>query len=223
MLALFSHKVPRRVNHVFTENRFFGKKSARRRKTSVFLSRTHKAAGQPPGGIWYGQLNHTACQLSKRTRQGRSSAKVARIWGARSLELLQITRERSKKTEAVFLVGSRGSGGKSKSPRARFLLPAFSFGEAKENAGQQSQISRHTESCSKSPPSFSSKMPPPLSGEAHTRTHRPRRLPLQGGRAGVLYKMGILPNLHKSLTFFRLYFSCFSGTIFFTEEWSIWI
>ena len=116
-----------------------------------------------------------------------------------------------------------GSGGKSKSPRARFLLPAFSFGEAKENAGQQSQISRHTESCSKSPPSFSSKMPPPLSGEAHTRTHRPRRLPLQGGRAGVLYKMGILPNLHKSLTFFRLYFSCFSGTIFFTEEWSIWI
>ena len=80
-----------------------------------------------------------------------------------------------------------------------------------------------SESYSKSLPSFSSKMPPPLSGETHTRTHRPRRLPLQGGRAGVLYKMGILPNLHKSLTFFRLYFSCFSGTIFFTEEWSIWI
>ena len=106
-----------------------------------------------------------------------------------------------------------GSGGKSKSPRARFLLPAFSFGEAKENAGQQSQISRHTESCSKSPPSFSSKMPPPLIVRGAAR----------GGRAGVLYKMGILPNLHKSLTFFRLYFSCFSGTIFFTEERSIWI
>ena len=56
-------------------------------------------------------------------------------------ELFQVSRERSKKTEAVFLVGSRRSGGKSKSPRARFLLPAFSFGEAKENAEPQLQIS----------------------------------------------------------------------------------
>ena len=40
----------------------------------------------------------------------------------RDLELLQITREKSRKTEAVFLVGSRGPGGKAKSPRARFLL-----------------------------------------------------------------------------------------------------
>ena len=59
----------------------------------------------------------------------------------RNFELLQISRERSKKTEAVFLVALRGSGGKSKSLRARFLLPAFSFGEAKENAEGQSQIS----------------------------------------------------------------------------------
>ena len=29
----------------------------------------------------------------------------------RDLELLQITREKSRKTEAVFLVGSRGPGG----------------------------------------------------------------------------------------------------------------
>ena len=54
--------------------------------------------------------------------------------------IYQISRERSKKTEGVFLVGSRRSGGKSKSLRARFLLPAFSFGEAKENADGQLQI-----------------------------------------------------------------------------------
>ena len=52
----------------------------------------------------------------------------------------QLLRERSKKTEAVFLVGSRESEGKSKSPQALFLLPAFSFGEAKENADAQLQI-----------------------------------------------------------------------------------
>jgi hypothetical protein len=49
--------------------------------------------------------------------------------GVRSFELLHISREKSRKTEAVFLVGSRRPGGKSKSLRARFLLPAFSFGE----------------------------------------------------------------------------------------------
>jgi hypothetical protein len=63
-------------------------------------------------------------------------------YSARRFELFQISRERSKKTEAVFLVGSRRPGGKSKSPRARFLLPAFSFGEAKENAERQLQISK---------------------------------------------------------------------------------
>ena len=52
----------------------------------------------------------------------------------------KLSRERSKKTEAVFLVGSRESEGKSKSPQALFLLPAFSFGEAKENADGQLQI-----------------------------------------------------------------------------------
>ena len=42
-------------------------------------------------------------------------------YSARRFELFQISRERSKKTEAVFLVQG-GSGGKSKSHRARFLL-----------------------------------------------------------------------------------------------------
>ena len=46
----------------------------------------------------------------------------------------KLSRERSKKTEAVFLVGSRESEGKSKSPQALFLLPA------KENADGQLQI-----------------------------------------------------------------------------------
>ena len=57
-----------------------------------------------------------------------------------NFELYQASREKSRKTEAVFLVGSRGSGGKSKSPQALFLLPAFSFGEAKENAVPHLQI-----------------------------------------------------------------------------------
>ena len=52
----------------------------------------------------------------------------------------KLSRERSKKTEEVFLVGSRESEGKSKSPQALFLLPAFSFGEAKENAVPHLQI-----------------------------------------------------------------------------------
>ena len=55
-------------------------------------------------------------------------------------ERYQLSREKSRKTEAVFLVGSRESEGKSKSPQALFLLPAFSFGEAKENADGQLQI-----------------------------------------------------------------------------------
>ena len=44
-------------------------------------------------------------------------------------ELFQISREKSRKTEGVFPVGSRRSGGKSKSSPG-----SFSFGEAKENA-----------------------------------------------------------------------------------------
>ena len=55
--------------------------------------------------------------------------------------LFLLSREKSRKTEAVFLAASRRSGGKSKSLRARFLLPAFSFGEVKENADGQLQIS----------------------------------------------------------------------------------
>ena len=57
-------------------------------------------------------------------------------------QIYQTSRERSKKTASVFLVGSRRSGGKSKSLRARFLFATFSFGEAKEKVGRQSQICR---------------------------------------------------------------------------------
>ena len=61
--------------------------------------------------------------------------------GVRSFELLHISREKSRKTEEVFLVGSRRPGGKSKSLRARFLLEK-GLGEAKENADGQSLISK---------------------------------------------------------------------------------
>ena len=40
-------------------------------------------------------------------------------------ELLQFSRERSKKTEAVFLVASWGGRGKSKSPRLIFFFRHF--------------------------------------------------------------------------------------------------
>ena len=59
----------------------------------------------------------------------------------RNFELLQISREKSRKTEAVFLVGSRGLRGEIEIPPARFLFVTFSFGEAKENADGQSQTS----------------------------------------------------------------------------------
>ena len=52
----------------------------------------------------------------------------------------KLSREKSRKTEDIFLVGLRESEGKSKSPQALFLLPAFSFGEAKENAERQLQV-----------------------------------------------------------------------------------
>ena len=44
------------------------------------------------------------------------------LWCVRNFGLLQVLREKSRKTEGVFLVGSRRPGGKSKSLRARFLL-----------------------------------------------------------------------------------------------------
>ena len=57
-------------------------------------------------------------------------------WAAADLSQIPI------KTEAVFLVGSRGlRGGNRYPPRARFLFAAFSFGEAKEKVGRQPQIS----------------------------------------------------------------------------------
>ena len=54
-------------------------------------------------------------------------------------ELHQASREKSRKTEGVFLVGSRGPG-EIEIPPDSFSFPIFSFGEAKENAGQQPQI-----------------------------------------------------------------------------------
>ena len=74
--------------------------------------------------------------LSQRERQGMPEKTLG------SAQICQSPRERSKKTEAVFLVGSRRSGGKSKSLRAPFLFATFSFGEAKEKVGRQSQICR---------------------------------------------------------------------------------
>ena len=58
-------------------------------------------------------------------------------YSARRFELFQISRERSKKTEAVFLVGSRGL-------RREIEIPpgSFSFGEAKEKVEPQSLICR---------------------------------------------------------------------------------
>ena len=56
--------------------------------------------------------------------------------------LFLLPREKSRKTEEVFWSVQGGSGGKSKSPRARFLFATFSFGEAKEKVGLHLQISR---------------------------------------------------------------------------------
>lgn len=41
--------------------------------------------------------------------------------------------------------------------------------------------------------------------------------------SGAERNFWIRANLHKSLTFFRLFFRLISGTIFFTNEWSIWL
>ena len=52
--------------------------------------------------------------------------------GVRNFELLQITREKSRKTEGGF-------SGRFKEVRREIEIPpgSFSFGEAKENAGHQ--------------------------------------------------------------------------------------
>ena len=58
------------------------------------------------------------------------------LWCGKIFELLQTTREKSRKTEAVFLVGSRGLRGEIEIPPG-----SFSFGEATENADGQLLIS----------------------------------------------------------------------------------
>ena len=60
----------------------------------------------------------------------------------RNSEMLQVSREKSRKTEGVFLVASRGLRGKIEIPRARFLFVTFSFGEAKEKVRPHLQICR---------------------------------------------------------------------------------
>ena len=61
-----------------------------------------------------------------------------------NFELYQASREKSRKTEAVFLVGSRGFRGEIEIPPVLKLQTseAFSFGEAKENAERQLLISK---------------------------------------------------------------------------------
>ena len=59
-------------------------------------------------------------------------------------EILSCFKFRGKspeKPKRLFWSVQGGSGGESKSPWARFLFAAFSFGEAKEKVGRQSQIS----------------------------------------------------------------------------------
>ena len=58
------------------------------------------------------------------------------------LELYQASRERFKKTEAVFLGAFKGAPGVNRNPpRARFLFVTFSFGEVKEKVIPYRQIS----------------------------------------------------------------------------------
>ena len=55
----------------------------------------------------------------------------------RNFVLLQISREKTRKTEAVFLVAFKVAPGESEIFPARFLFVTFSFGEAKENVMPQ--------------------------------------------------------------------------------------
>ena len=100
---------------------------------------------EPKGSLWCIRIRIGLSLFASACCNPSGAARQLPLQGSRgcvrNFELFQITREKSRKTEAVFLVGSRRSGGKSKSLRARFLLPAFSFGEAKENAERQTQIS----------------------------------------------------------------------------------
>ena len=59
----------------------------------------------------------------------------------RPIGQLQIGRRFPEKPKRFFWSVQGGSGGKSKSPRVRFLFATFSFGEAKEKVGRQPQIS----------------------------------------------------------------------------------
>ena len=127
---------------------------------SVLASLGHLSQGERQGrpprlALPLGELSP---QVTERVLQSRSARTLSvfaalshlsqreRQEGIRGRQFLthicQSSRERSKKTEAVFLVGSRRSGGKSKSLRARFLFATFSFGEAKEKVGRQLQICR---------------------------------------------------------------------------------
>ena len=108
-----------------------------------FAEQFCKKQVQTAGSMCTGKRqSHIRNTPSSRTAVAGIDPYEAYKYSARRFELFQISRERSKKTEAVFLVGSRRSGGKSKSLRARFLFATFSFGEAKEKVGRQLQVCR---------------------------------------------------------------------------------
>jgi hypothetical protein len=69
--------------------------------------------------------------------------RVVRHYGAASkiLSCIKLRGKSPEKPKGFFWSVQGGPGGNRNPPRARFLFPIFSFGEAKENAGQQPQIS----------------------------------------------------------------------------------
>ena len=103
-----------------------------------FAEQFCKKQVQTAGSMCTGKRqSHIRNAPSSRTAVAGIDPYEAYKYSARRFELFQISRERSKKTEAVFLVGSRGLRGKIEIPPG-----AFPFGEAKENAEGQLQIRR---------------------------------------------------------------------------------
>ena len=90
-----------------------------------FAEQFCKKQVQTAGSMCTGKRqSHIRNAPSSRTAVAGIDPYEAYKYSARRFELFQISRERSKKTEAVFLVGSRRAGGKSKSLRASNCKPA---------------------------------------------------------------------------------------------------
>ena len=103
-----------------------------------FAEQFCKKQVQTAGSMCTGKRqSHIRNAPSSRTAVAGIDPYEAYKYSARRFELLQISRERSTKTEAVFVVGSRGLRGKIEIPPG-----SFPFGEAKENAEGQLQIRR---------------------------------------------------------------------------------